>query len=190
MTSIAATCELIERTLGQSPAFRKVEERLYVVHQGSAYVTLFVHSSRMGVGDEAVAALPPVAKPVVQIYAQVASGVRPEPSLLRQLLVLNGRLRFGAFAYVPEGDVVLFVHSILGGEHMDAKELLAIVTDVALVADAYDDRIVARYGGERMQDLVEHAALQHLLGESDEDLLLPAEAPPHAANGVHGTRPN
>lgn len=185
MTSLAATCELIERTLGQSPAFRKVEERLYVVHQGSAYVTLFVHSSRMGVGDE-----PAVGKPVVQVYAQVASGVRPEPSLFRQLLVLNGRLRFGAFAYVPEGDVVLFVHSILGGEHMDAKELLAIVTDVALVADAYDDRIVARYGGERMQDLVEHAALQHLLGETDEDLLLPAEAPAHPTNGVHGTRPN
>lgn len=188
MTSISATCDLIERTLGQSQAFRKVEERLYVVHQGSAYVTIFVHDSRMGTGDEPPVGESPVVKPVVQIYAQVASGVRPEPSLFRQLLVLNGRLRFGAFAYVPEGDVVLFVHSILGGEHMDAKELLAIVTDVALVADAYDDRIVARYGGERMQDLVEHAALQHLLGEADEDLLFAAEPPPVVL--PNGTRPN
>ena len=157
MNPIANTCDLIEKTLGKSPAFRKVDERLYVVHQGSTYVTISVVDAGKD-GHE---------KPVVRVYAQVVTGVRPEPSLFRQLLILNARVRFGAFAYVPEGDVVLFVHSILGGDHMDAKELIATVTDVALVADAYDDRIVARYGGRRMQDVVEESAMQHLIGEDE-----------------------
>ena len=163
MTATARTCELIEKTLAKSTAFRKVDERLYVVHQGSAYVTITVMDAGAD-GHE---------KPVVRVYANVVTGVRPEASLFRQLLILNGRVRFGAFAYIPEGDVVLFVHSILGGEHMDAKELIATVTDVALVADAYDDRIVARYGGQRMQDIVEENALAHLIGDDDEgDLLI------------------
>ena len=112
-------------------------------------------------------------KPIVRVYAQVVSGVKAEPSLLRQLLMLNARMRFGAFAYVPEGNVILFVHSILGGEHMDPKELIATVSDVAVVADGYDDMIVARYGGQRMQDLVEDVAMQHLLGDDQGELHMP-----------------
>jgi hypothetical protein len=158
MSALAKTCEVIERTLGKSPAFRKVDERLFVVHQGSAYVTISVVSAPTG-GH---------LKPIVRVYAQVVSGVRPEPSLLRQLMILNVRMRFGAFAYAPDGDVILFVHSILGGEHMDPKELLATVSDVALIADAYDDRIVARYGGQRMADVVQENALKHLMGLADE----------------------
>src|SRR5262249_25141485 len=114
-------------------------------------------------------------KPIVRVYARVASGVNPEASLFRQLLTLNARMRFGAFAYVPEGHVILFVHSMLGGEHMDSTELNATGTDVAVAADAFDDMIVARYGGQRMQDLVEDAAMQHLLGEGDDSLTLPNE---------------
>ena len=165
MTPTSKTCDIIEKTLGKSAAFRKVDDRLYVVHQGSTYVTISV----VDAGKESHE------KPIVRIYAQVVSGVRPEPSLFRQLLVLNSRMRFGAFAFVPEGEVVLFVHSILGGDAMDPKELIATVTDVALIADGYDDRIVARYGGQRMQDLVEDSAMQHLMGESDDELGLDIE---------------
>ena len=43
---------------------------------------------------------------------------------------------------------------------MDPKELIATVHDVALVADEYDDRIVARYGGARMQDVIEESAMR------------------------------
>jgi hypothetical protein len=158
MNAVDKTCDLIEKTLGKSAAFRKVEERLYVVKQGSSYVTISVIPSTKG-----------ETKPLVRVYAQVVSGVRPEPSLFRQLLILNGRMRFGAFAYVPDGDLILFVHSMLGGEHMDAKELLATVTDIALIADGYDDRIVARYGGQRMQDVIEQTAMKHLLGADGDD---------------------
>lgn len=151
--AVARTCEIIEKTLGRSPAFRKVEDNLYVVKQGSAYVTVSVLAS-----DKSPE------RPLVRIYAQVVSGVRPETSLFRQLLTLNARMRFGAFAYVPEGNLVLFVHSILGGDNIDAHELIATVKDIALTSDSYDDRIVARYGGQRMQDVVEESAINHILG--------------------------
>jgi hypothetical protein len=158
MTAVQKTCELIEKTLGKSAAFRKVEERLYVVKQGSSYVTITVVPANKE-GD----------KPLVRVYAQVVSGVSPDPALFRQLLTLNAKMRFGAFAYLPEGELILFVHTMLGGSHMDDRELLATVTDVALVADAYDDRIVARYGGRRMQDVIEESALKHILGDKDTD---------------------
>jgi hypothetical protein len=157
MNAVAKTCDLIEKTLGKSPAFRKVEERLYVVKQGSTYVTVSVVSSAKS--DTAL----------VRVYAQVVSGVTPDPSLFKNLLTLNGKMRFGAFAYVPEGNLILLVHTMLGGEHIDAQELTATVSDIALLADGYDDRIVARYGGQRMQDVIEESAMKHIFGGESQD---------------------
>jgi hypothetical protein len=178
MTPIAKTCEIIEKTLGKSAAFRKVDKNLYVVHQGSTYVTIAVLDAGRASHE----------KPIVRVYARVVTNVGPEPSLFKQLMVLNARMRFGAFAYVPEGSIILFVHSILGGEHMDPKELLASVSDVAVVADGYDDLIVARYGGQRMQDLVEDAAMQHLLGESEDEIEIPWDIDKHVPK-AHGHGP-
>ena len=150
-------CANIEKTLGKSPAYRKVDDRLYVVKQGSSYVMIsVVPSGQKGKLNE---------RALVRVVSQVVSGVNPEPSLFRQLFILNGQLRFGAFAFVPDGNLVMFGHSILGGNTMDIKELVATVHDVALVADEYDDRIVARYGGARMQDVIEEKAMSHLFGE-------------------------
>jgi hypothetical protein len=157
--AVARTCDMIERTLGKSAAFRKVDERLYVVKQGSAYVTVSVLPSQKKPD-----------RPLVRVYAQVVSGVRPDGALFRQLLAVNARVRFGAFAYVPDGDVILFVHTILGGEHIDSTELIATVSDVALIADNYDDQIVAQYGGRRMQDLVQESAISHMLGDEEESV--------------------
>ena len=157
--AVHKTCDMIEKELGRSTAFRKVEDNLYVVKQGSAYVTVCVMPSS-GKAEQ----------PLIRIYAQVVAGVNPEPGLFRQLLVINGRMRFGAFAYVPEGSVVLFTHTILAGAHLDPAELKATVHDIAVIADSYDDRIVAAFGGQRMQDILEEAALGHLLGaRQDQD---------------------
>ncbi len=157
MNAVATSCASIEKTLGKSPAYRKVDERLYVVKQGSSYVMISVVPSgpKSKTTDRAL----------VRVVAQVVAGVRPEASLFRQLLILNGQLRFGAFAYIPDGNLIMFGHSILGGDTMDDKELVATVHDVALVADEYDDRIVARYGGARMQDVIEEKAMSHLFGD-------------------------
>ena len=159
MNAVDASCIHIEKILGKSQAYRKVDEHLYVVKQGSSYVMISVVPS----GPKAKAN----ERALVRVVAQVVAGVKPEPSLFRQLLILNGQLRFGSFAYVPEGSLIMFGHSILGGDTMDAKELLATVHDVALVADEYDDRIVARYGGARMQDVIEEKAMAHLFAPTD-----------------------
>ena len=177
ISAIEQTCALVERSLGTSSAFRKVDPGLYVVKQGSSYVMISVMASG-----------PKKDRALVRVTAQVVSGVRPEPSLFRQLLILNGTLRFGAFAYVPEGEIVLFTHSLLGGQTLDANELLAAVHDVALVADGYDDRIVARYGGRRMQDVIEESAMAHLLS-SDEEMPQLEDAPRPASKAKKKSAP-
>jgi hypothetical protein len=156
MNAVESSVAHVEKALGRSQAFRKVEEKLYVVKQGSSYVMISV----IATGPKSS----PEERAIVRVVSQVVSGVRPEASLFRQLLILNGQLRFGAFAYVPDGNLVLFCHSILGGNAMDERELVATVHDVALVADEYDDRIVARYGGARMQDVIEQSAISHVFG--------------------------
>ncbi len=159
MSAVTASCAHIEKALGKSAAFSKVDEGLYVIKQGSSFVMINVMAT--GPRDR------PAERAVVRLIAQVVQGVRPEPSLLRQLLLLNAKMRFGAFAYAEENETILFVHNLLGGVAMDERELLAAVHDVALVADHYDDRIVARYGGARMQDVIERNALDNIMGGSD-----------------------
>ena len=80
-----------------------------------------------------------------------------------ELLELNTYVRFGAFAYDPAQDAILFVHSILGGTTLDRDELTATLRDVALIADEYDDKLVKKYGGQRMLDLLEEAAIENLM---------------------------
>jgi hypothetical protein len=145
-----ATVLLIERTLSGSSAYRKVDDSLYCVKQGSTYVLINVVPWG---ADQAL----------VRCVAQLVKGVRMDGTLAQQLLELNAHLRFGAFAFDPDGELVLFLHSILGGATLDAEELLATVRDVALIADEYDDRIIRKYGGQTMKDLLEEAAIDRIL---------------------------
>lgn len=179
-SAVDQSCLLIERILGLSAAHKQsergvyIDKGLYVIKQGSSYVMISVIAT--GTAQE---------NALVRVTAQVVAGVRPEPQLLRQLLILNGKLRFGAFAYEPDGELILFSHALLGGSTLNANEVLAAVHDVALVADRYDDHIVARYGGRRMQDVVEESAWARLLhldrGElpslEDDAAAAPAPAP-------------
>ena len=151
-----------EQTLGNNPAYRKVDERLYVVKQGSAYVMINI----VPWGKE---------QAMVRCVAQLVKGIQLEGRLARQLLELNARLRFGAFAYEPVDQVVLFIHSILGGATLDADELLATVRDVALISDEYDDKLVKRYGGQRMSDLVEEAAMERIVDLEPESFTFDAD---------------
>jgi hypothetical protein len=157
-----ATALAIEQTLGDNPAYRKVEDRLYVIKQGSAYVMINI----VPWGDD---------QAMVRCVAQLVKGISMDGRLAQQLLELNARLRFGAFAYEPVDRVVLFVHSILGGPTLDADELTATVADVALIADEYDDRLVTRYGGQRMSDLLEEAAMERIIDLKPETFEFDAE---------------
>ena len=43
----------------------------------------------------------------------------------------------------------------------DSEELNTTIRDVAIIADEYDDRIAARYGGQTMQELLEESVVEH-----------------------------
>jgi hypothetical protein len=145
-----ATALLIERTLQDSHAFRKIDESLYVIKQGSAYVMINV----VPWGDN---------KAMVRCTSQLVKGIDVDGGLAKQLLELNAHLRFGAFAWEKSEQVVLFTHTILGGATLDPEELIATLRDVALIADEYDDKLMKKYGGQRMIDLLEEAAMERIM---------------------------
>ncbi len=145
-----ASALVIESTLEAQGSFRKVDDRLYVIKQGSSYVMVNI----VPFGEE---------RALVRCSAQLVKGVVMEEHLAIELLRLNAQLRFGAFAYDKVDGLVLFIHSILGGPTLDAAELLATLTDVAIIADEYDDKIIGRYGGQTMHDLLEEAAMERIL---------------------------
>lgn len=90
---------------------------------------------------------------VVTIMSYCAQGVEVEEELLSGLLELNHSLPFAAFSVV--GKDVFLSHSLFG-RALDRSTLITAIAAVATVADDYDDRIVAEYGGqtalERIQD--------------------------------------
>ncbi len=153
-SAVRVTVARIEETLAGSPAFTRVEPRFYVVRQGSAYVYVQV------VAWEPDRAL-------VRLVAQLAHGVEMTPDLAIKLLRLNARLRFGAFGYVAQGSCVVFAHTLLGGETLDADEITTALRDLSMLADEFDDRIVEEAGGKRMQDLLDASASAAFFADLD-----------------------
>jgi hypothetical protein len=90
---------------------------------------------------------------VVNIMSYCVQDVEIAEDLLLGLLELNHELLCGSFSVV--GNDIYFAHSLFG-RSLDPRDLLRAITSVATVADDYDDRIVARYGGqtalEKIQD--------------------------------------
>ena len=107
-------------------------------------------------------------KAMVRCTSQLVKGVDVDGPLAKQLLELNGHLRFGAFAWDPDEHTVLFTHTILGGTTLDPEELMATLRDVALIADEYDDKLMKKYGGQRMIDLLEEAAMERIMEKDPE----------------------
>src|ERR1700733_2924714 len=150
--AVRVTVARIEETLATSQAFTRVEPRFYVVRQGTAYVYIHVLPWEP---DRAL----------VRLVAQLARGVEMTPDLAIKLLRINARLRFGAFGYVPQGACVIFAHTLLGGETLDAEEITTAVRDLSMLADEYDDFIVEEAGGQRMQDLIDAGAAAALFSD-------------------------
>lgn len=147
--AVKATSARIEELLGESPAFRRVDEGLFVVKQGSSLVMISVHPWNRN-------------RAVVRLVSQLVKGVNMEVPLALELLELNALVRFGAFAYVPAGDVVLFVHTLVDRELTDGDEFIDTIKDFAIIADEYDDRIAARFGGQTMAEILEESVVEHV----------------------------
>jgi hypothetical protein len=157
--AVKSACHRIEVLLAKSPAYRKVDDGLYVIKQGSTLVMVSVLPWKQ-------------THAVVRLVAQLVKGVSMEVPLALELLEMNSVLRFGAFAYMPVGDVVLFCHTMVDRELTDEDEFMGTIRDFALVADEYDDRIAARFGGQTMQDLLEEGVLTRVhAGDADHPFL-------------------
>ncbi len=89
---------------------------------------------------------------VVTVMSYCVQGVEVSEELLLGLLELNHQLHFGAFSLV--GGDIFFSYSLFGNS-IERRNLLGAVAAVATVADDYDDRIVAKYGGETALDRIQ-----------------------------------
>lgn len=90
---------------------------------------------------------------IVLVTAYCAQGVEPEEDLLLGLLELNHELPVGGFSLV--GRDVFYSHALFG-KTLDRKNLLGAIAAVATISDDYDDRIVAKYGGQTALDRIQH----------------------------------
>lgn len=90
---------------------------------------------------------------IVRIMSYCVQDVEMEEELLLGLLELNHQLLCGSFSVVDND--IFFAHSLYG-RNLEPRDLLRAITSVATLADDYDDKIVARYGGqtalEKIQD--------------------------------------
>jgi hypothetical protein len=82
--------------------------------------------------------------------AYVVTGTEITPDLTHYLLRENDRMRFGAFGLDHENDI-FFEHTIVG-KTANKEEIKSSVLAVILTADEYDDKIIARWGGQRALD--------------------------------------
>lgn len=88
---------------------------------------------------------------MVQVMAYCVQGVRLEPDLLLGMLELNHHLAFGAFSVVGRD---IFLSHTLFGRGLERAALLSAIAAVANTSDEYDDRIVAKYGGQTALDRI------------------------------------
>lgn len=87
---------------------------------------------------------------VVECMATVVTGASITPELMRFLLRKNAELHFGSFGLLFDNSII-FSHA-LNGANLDNNELLTALHAVAVIADHYDDEIVAMAGGYRAVD--------------------------------------
>src|SRR5919107_3685322 len=82
---------------------------------------------------------------VIEILAFCVQGVEPTFELMTELLRLNAEVPLGAFSMV--GQDIFYSHSFLG-RRLRPEQLIASLDNVASISDLYDEKIVAKYGGE------------------------------------------
>lgn len=147
--AMVGTGQRVESALESHRAFEKVDDFLFIVKQGSTLVSIKV----MEMGRHVV----------VRFNGHLLKRVRPSFEMAMKLLGLNAVLKFGAFSYVPTGDLVLFSHTLLGGETLDEEEVVTAVEEVAETADKWDNKFADLYGGSTMEEVVQANDLDSII---------------------------
>lgn len=87
----------------------------------------------------------------VEFIANVVYETNVTPDLMYYLLRKNTQLHFGGFGLLFD-DTVIFSYSI-AGKNLDENEFSTALNSVAIIADYYDDEIIAQFGGKRAQEV-------------------------------------
>ena len=82
---------------------------------------------------------------VIEVLAFCVQGVEASFELMQELLRINSEVPLGAFSMV--GGDIFYSHSFLG-RRLPPEQLIASLDSVASISDLYDERLVAKYGGE------------------------------------------
>lgn len=82
---------------------------------------------------------------VIEILAFCVQGVEQTFELTQELLQLNSEVPLGAFSMC--GNDIFYSHSFLG-RRLRPEQLIASLDSVASISDLYDEKLVAKYGGE------------------------------------------
>ncbi|MEI6451806.1 MAG: YbjN domain-containing protein [Actinomycetes bacterium] len=86
----------------------------------------------------------------LQAYAPVVTGAEMNLELAMFLLNENDDMRYGAFSVHKDG-TIYFNYNVVAGT-IDKDEFKAAILGVVATADQYDDRIVAKWGGQTIKD--------------------------------------
>lgn len=87
---------------------------------------------------------------MVELIAQIVSEAEVSDELMHWLLRKNAELHMGAFGLLFDNSVI-YSYAI-AGNNLDADELESAIASIAVIADHYDDEIVAMAGGKRAVD--------------------------------------
>jgi hypothetical protein len=95
---------------------------------------------------------------VIEILAFCVQGVEATFELMNELLRLNAEVPLGAFSLVDRD--IFYSHSFLG-RRLRPEQLIASLDSVASISDLYDEKLVARYGGETALERLRSTAKRH-----------------------------
>jgi hypothetical protein len=115
--------------------------RAWSLMRGSAAVAIFLRPPREGEEEPRLRVVSPIIK--------IDEGVRPE--MFRTLLELNAT-GLGGMAFGIHQDRVVVVAERRTRD-LEPVEVAHLIERVGVVADHYDDQLIARYGGVRVSDL-------------------------------------
>lgn len=120
------------------PNFVAFDDYTFTIKRGSSQVMVLV---RPYTEDDTV----------IEFISNVVYETNVTPDLMYYLLRKNTELHFGGFGLLFD-DTVIFSYSI-AGKNLDENEFRTALNSVAIIADYYDDEIVAQFGGKRAQEV-------------------------------------
>lgn len=138
---LLSTIQKVENFLKEKyPGYIKFDDNRYTITRGSTAVMILIRPYTEG-------------DTIVEFVSNLVFGANISPELMNFLLRKNAELHFGAFGLLFDGTIV-FTYSI-AGKNLDENEFVTALNSVAIIADYYDNEIIAMAGGKTAMETLE-----------------------------------